>query len=706
MRERFLAALADEPETYGWPCGHCGICDFRHLCWQQRVDDDHLTLVAGMRRVQAETLMDVGVPTLEALGDIESGTLVDRLKPVAGASGDSFETVRHQAELQLRGRRENRCLHELLPDQEDRGFRLLPEPDAGDVWFDMEGHPFYEPARGLEYLFGYCFRDDAGEVVYEAVWGRDRDGERIAFEQFVDWVVARRRRFPGMHVYHYAAYERSALTRLMGEHGTREQEVDDFLREEVLVDLYRVVKQSLRASTSSYSIKEIEKLYDFVRTADVSGGDESVVRFEEWVETGDDAILEDVERYNEEDCRSTYELHEWLRSIRPSEIPWRLPPDERPKSEEAEERDEEREALKERLLDGAGEGEPRRLLAHLVDYHQREQRPEWWAWFRWPQLDDDELIRDRTAIGGLEWDGQPPEVEAKSHVYRMTFPPQEHKISGEGHDPDNERKGFRARVDDDTGVVELLRSVGRVDEPLPRGLTPGQPIGNRVIRNALLRFAHTYADGDESAYPALVALLERRPPDARLDADPVTAAVSLGPSYLFVQGPPGSGKTWQGAKMAVALMREGKRVGITSLSHKAIHNLLRAIQHEADAQASPSAASSAPAQKTARTPPSGAAASSPRPTHSPPPMPPSTSSRAPRGRCALQRSTCTRRSGRSTCCSWTKRANSRLRTSLLRARARARSSCSATRTSCPRSRRARTPRTRGCRSCSICSATM
>ena len=593
VRKRFLDALEAGKETYGWPCGHCGICDFRQMCWQQRVDDDHLTLVAGMRRVQAETLMEAGVSTLEALGDLRPRDLEAWLKPGTATSAESLETVRrqaesleavrHQAELQLRGRREERHLFELLPDQEDRGFRLLPEPDAGDVWFDMEGHPFYETARGLEYLFGYCFQDDAGEVVYKAVWGRDREGERVAFEQFVDWVVARRALFPGLHVYHYASYERSALTRLMGEHGTREQEVDGFLREEVLVDLYRVVKQALRASTSSYSIKEIEKLYGFERTADVSGGDESVVRFEEWVETGDDAILEEVERYNEEDCRSTFELHEWLRSIRPGEVPWRLPPDQRERTEVAEERDAEREALKARLLDGAEEGEPRRLLANLVDYHQRDQRPEWWAWFQWPKLDDDELIRDRTAIGGLEWDGKPPEDELQSHAYRMTFPQQEHKIEHQGFDPET-RAGFRARVDDDNGVVTILRGKKRVDEPLPRGLTPGQPIEDWVKRRALMRFARAYADGDETAYPALVALLEQRPPDVRLDLDPVGAVLSLGASYRFVQGPPGSGKTWQGARMAIALMREGKRVGVTSLSHKAIHNLLRAIQYEADAQ--------------------------------------------------------------------------------------------------------------------------
>jgi len=587
VRGRFLASLDEEPETYGWPCGHCGICDFRHLCWEQRVGDDHLTLVAGMRRVQAEALMAAGVSTLEELGDTSAVALAAGLKSDSAVRAQSFEVVREQARLQLQGRREQRYLYELLDDLENRGLRLLPTPNAGDVWFDMEGHPFYETSCGLEYLFGYCFRDDAGEVVYEAVWGRDRDGERVAFETFVDWVVARRAIHPDMHVYHYASYERSALTRLMGQHGTREQEVDAFLREEVLVDLYRVVKQGVRASTDSYSIKAIEKLYDFVRTADVSGGDESVVRFEEWVETGDDSILEDVERYNEEDCRSTYELHEWLRGIRPPELPWRLPPDQRPPSELVEELDAEREALKAQLLEGAKEGEPRRLLANLVDYHQRDQRPEWWAWFQWPKLDDDELIRDRTAIGGLEWDGKPPEVEEKSHVYRLTFPAQEHKISDKGFSADlyeDGRLGFRLRVDDDSGIVTLRRSTARVDEPLPRGLTPGPPINDRVKREALLRFVRSYADGDTTAYPALVALLEERPPDVRLGTDPVTAVLSLGESYLFVQGPPGSGKTWQGAKMAIALMREGKRVGVTSLSHKAIHNLLRAIQHEADAQ--------------------------------------------------------------------------------------------------------------------------
>ena len=372
-RERFLGALETEPETYPWPCDHCGLCDFRNLCKQQLRDDDNLVLVAGLRRSQAEDLAEHGIPTLAALGRQAAGLVVD------GMRAETLEGIRHQAELQLHFRETGEHRVDHLPDEEGRGFRLLPEPDFGDVWLDLEGHPFYEPARGLEYLFGWCYRDEDGTVRYEAAWARDRDGEREIFERFVDWMVERRRRYPGAHVYHYAAYERSALRRLMGEHGTREEEVDDFLRHDVLVDLYRVVKQALRASVESYSIKAIEALYGFVRTAEVMGGDESTVLFEKWLESGDDSLLRDIEAYNEEDCRSTVALHEWLLQRRPPNLPWHptvLP--EPPEEEMPHERAVLRDAL---LARSAEEGDAPWLLAQLLDYHRREAKPQWWEWF-------------------------------------------------------------------------------------------------------------------------------------------------------------------------------------------------------------------------------------------------------------------------------------------------------------------------------------
>ena len=114
--------------------------------------------------------------------------------------------------------------YELLAPEEERGFARLPEPREGDLFFDMEGDPFYE-GDGLEYLFGVTRVED-GAPVFQAFWARDRREEKAAFEAFIDFVMAAMSEDPKIHVYHYAPYEPTALKRLMGRHGTREEEVD------------------------------------------------------------------------------------------------------------------------------------------------------------------------------------------------------------------------------------------------------------------------------------------------------------------------------------------------------------------------------------------------------------------------------------------------------------------------------------------------
>ena len=85
----------------------------------------------------------------------------------------------------------------------------------------------------------------------------------------------------------------------------------------MLVDLFRVTRQALRASVPGYSIKNIEELYEFERHAEVAGGSESLHDFELWQESGDDSLLKGIEDYNREDCLSLYELHRWLLEQRP-----------------------------------------------------------------------------------------------------------------------------------------------------------------------------------------------------------------------------------------------------------------------------------------------------------------------------------------------------------------------------------------------------
>jgi RNase_H superfamily/AAA domain len=489
----------------------------------------------------------------------------------------TFAKLRHQAELQLQRRRSGEHRVDLLPVESERGFALLPEPNPGDLWLDLEGHPWFEPARGLEYLFGWIELED-GEPRYECLWAHDRDEERTAFEQLIDTIAERRRRFPGLHVYHYAPYEATALKRLMGEHGTRETELDNLLRGEVLVDLYRVTRQALRASVARYSIKDVEELYGFQRTAEVSGGSESVVAFEEWLELGVDSLLDGIRDYNEEDCRSLYELHRWLLRQRPAELAWRGPPEKREgPSEERVEQLAERERVRAELLDRAGEGEPRWLLAQLLEYHRREEKPQWWEYFHHRSLDPEELLEDTDTIGGLELVGEPVPVK-QSLEYIFEFPAQEHKIGTSGVDPVTERS-YSVIVDNERGTVTLKRGKKLADEPLPRALIPPEPLPTWVQRDAVLRFAK-----NQTRYPALVEILERRRPRGRLHGTLAEAELSLDGSYLFVQGPPGSGKTYNGARMAITLMRSGQRVGITALSHKAIHKFLEDLEDAAQEQ--------------------------------------------------------------------------------------------------------------------------
>ena len=224
----------------------------------------------------------------------------------------TLEGLRHQARLQHGQQTTGDHRFELLAPEAGRGFGLLPPPDPGDVFFDMEGYPYFEPTGGLEYLFGAVTTDTA-KPVFLAFRASTRSEERAAFEQFIDFVTARLRQFPSLHVYHYAHYEPTKLKHLAMQHATREAELDALLRRETFVDLFQVVRQSMRTSRGGYSIKDVRQFFmPEAGHGEVTGGGESIVAFERWLDTGDMAIFDGIERYNEEDCVSTWRLRDWL----------------------------------------------------------------------------------------------------------------------------------------------------------------------------------------------------------------------------------------------------------------------------------------------------------------------------------------------------------------------------------------------------------
>jgi predicted RecB family nuclease len=604
LTQKFLERIAgDAVETYPDPCGKCDICKWSGLCEARRLADDHLCQVANITKIQTKKLQGAGVSTLEALAKLTVETKIPKM------AAETLDKLCHQAALQFKARQTGENQLEILPldDAAVRGFARLPRPDGGDLFFDMEGNPLEE--NGLEYLFGLYFFPN-GKAEFKAFWAHSRAAEKVAFEQFMDFVTGWLQQHPSAHVYHYASYEETALKKLMSLHGTREAEVDNLLRARKLVDLYKVVREGIRVSEPRYSIKNIEHIYLGARTGEVKNAAASIVYYERWKETRDPQILKDIESYNFDDVRSTYELRQWLLTLRPAGLAWAkesggVAEQDMPVVGELTEDEKRLIPYREGLVDvlpddrkSWGQREHLQELTYqLLDFHRRADKPAWWAMFSRMEMTEDDLLEDVECLAGLTPDFQnPTRQEKRSFVYTYRFPEQESKLKT-GDSATIAQTGEPLReivVDDDARRVSIKRGVGRDALPLSISLGPGIPISTKALKDAVFRFADSLI-GHKSAYPAIEAVLNQACPKIRgraagavvvpvVDsslADIIEAISGLDGSYVFVQGPPGAGKTYTGSHVIVALMKMGFRVGVSSNSHKAINNLLQGVEKAA-----------------------------------------------------------------------------------------------------------------------------
>ena len=608
VRRRLDEVVTKPPgnSTYPNPVAHCDICRWRMECDERRHADDNLCLVAGIRPLHVAELERQGINTLRQFA-LETAPL--REKPERG-NAETFARAQGQARIQLKGREAGRALFELLPQEPGLGLSQLPESDPGDIFFDIESDQVAAPG-GLEYLFGASYIGKNGDVEYTALWALDPAEERTALERFIDFVMERWAGNPRMHIYHFAPYEPAAIKRLIGRHGTREAEVDRLLRAERFVDLLSVTRHGVRVSVESYSLKPLEACFGYKRALDLREAGYSLRRIAWALElTGPGDILPAdraaVEAYNRDDCISTLFLRDWL-ELRRAELEKRDGPIARPaeKTGDASEAIEERAAGVQVVFDALTANLPedrdswgpdekaRWLLAHQLEYFRREENCAWWDYFRIHELDQDELLEERKAIAGLAFVG-PVGGTAKAPIHRYTYPDQEVAFSedDELHEVGGEKLklGKVAAVDLVHRTLDIAKNP-RSEAVHPSAVMVNEHVGSRPIDGALLQFAATVAHhraGGPERYRAGRDLLLGSPPRLRESTtgplrkpgeSVVEAAVrlvkSLDNSVLPIQGPPGTGKTYTGARMIVALAQEGKRIGVTAVSHKVIDNLLK-----------------------------------------------------------------------------------------------------------------------------------
>ena len=615
-----LQHLLDEHHAGGVPvrweddgvraCFRCPVCDE-----QVRATDD-LLLVAGMRVTQRAKLIDAGLTTV--------AELAEHTGPVANLPNRAVSNLVAQAKLQVQQRDSGTPQYEVVDAQP---LTLLPNPDDGDLFFDFEGDPLWTADGvdwGLEYLFGVL--EGRRSSTFHPLWAHNRPDERQALVDFLALVAKRRKRYPNMHVYHYASYEKTALLRLAGRHGVGEDDVDDLLRSGTLVDLYPIVRKSIRVGAESISLKALEPLYmgAQLRSGDVTTAADSITQYARYSELRangqtDDAatVLKEIEDYNHYDCRSTRGLRDWLlmRAFESGVTPIGTQPVT--DGGTIDEADPLADTLHEFSGDAAtGDRTPEQTAVALVaaarGYHRREDKPFWWAHFdrlnypvdEWADETDVFIVSDATLAVDwaipprkrklqrqLQLTGELARGALNREVFALYEPP---APTGLIDNPDRRAAG-RAEVlevDDPTApttviLLERTPKNGNTFDQLPFALTPGQPISTTPLRDSIQSVAAALAAGlPQLPRTAVLDILLRSPPRTRSGAelprageviDDITAALlDLDSSYVAVHGPPGTGKTYTGARVIKRLAEEhGWRIGVVAQSHAVVENLLR-----------------------------------------------------------------------------------------------------------------------------------
>ena len=601
MQESFSGDITDRPEPL--PMADHG----RWTSYAERFfdDSDHLVRVAGITAGQIKKLRKAGVATLAELAAF-TGNSIPKLAP------ETLARLISQARLQFQTRSDRLDNPDAPPRYEVLsnsgtsgrliGFAALPPKDSADVFFDMEGYPLVP--GGLEYLFGACTWDwESASLIFCDWWAHNREEEKVAFEGFVDWIFKRWRDHPNLHIYHYAAYEVNALRRLSTQHDTRQDEVDTLLRNEIFVDLYQIVRHALRIGEESYSIKDIEHLYRPRRSTEVTTAVDSIVRYAQWMESGqscgwrDSSILKQIRDYNEDDCRSTAELFRWLELVAEEhtfdgpvelaagaivEMPVRPLTKELPPEVIA------RQAAIAKLRERADNFSV--TLGDLLDFHRREEKPMWWRMFDRAKATAEELQDDAGCIQGISAVGSPTrEKQSQLQSYRFTSS-QECKLSADGKtllmfSHNLEAKFTLTELDTNAGCLQIKIGNKTLNEkfggvfPQYGDLIPYEYVPATTIQTALTEIALKHLNGCLSA--PIASLLGRAAPSAVLqEANETTldAAIrivgSMSGDCLVIQGPPGTGKTYTAARVINGLLAQGKRVGLASNSHKAVVKLL------------------------------------------------------------------------------------------------------------------------------------
>jgi uncharacterized protein len=593
QRRRFERFVENPAPTVAYPNSQCVICAHRSTCEKAWREEDHPSFVAGIRRghVLDLAVAEPPITTLTALAALPDDA------SIAGIKEHTLANIRRQAQLQRASIEHEEIVWEFREREPGSGYDLLPEPNEGDIYLDLEGDPVWRPDRSLVFLYGWIQRGADDEWEYQTIWAHDEASERAAYDELVARILERRKQYPDMHVFHYSHAETSMLRAIAAIDMDEIEQFEDLIASGVFIDLYKVVRQGLRVGVESYGLKSIEKLAGFERKADVDGGSDAVVLYEKWMKAGDQTLLDKIASYNDEDCRATRKVHEWLLA-HPATGEIREREEYEPSESAIESRAEfeRREQLALNLRAAFPDDPGMSALGSMLNFHAREDRfdireiVEMWNLPLADRLDDGRVVTGLTPV-------EDPTLTKGETAY--TYPPQDHKVQpGTAMDIDaSDWTDVSVKSVDERARRIVVAADHQVTALCPKDYFSADPMASALkdvatsclagsdemaCAKALVRRDLPLIDGTS----ATVHIEQPTDTDEAVQAEWLDAvcarALALSGGPLSIQGPPGTGKTWLAAQIILRLMQAGNTVALTGPSHNAIGNACKQLVEVAE----------------------------------------------------------------------------------------------------------------------------
>ncbi len=304
--------LEQEPEVF-ISRQRCSLCRWYSSCYAIAQSQQHLSLLPGVTPTRYRDLQTLGFTTIAALSAAPISTLesvvdteiASELIQQAQSTVQNRAILRQNSYLPLRGAGNANA-------KTIQAFTNTLPIAPVELYFDIEA----EPELQLDYLLGVLVvnRVTHTETFYPLLAEHPSD-EASIWQQFLALVGL----YPDAPIFHFSDYEVETVKRLIKLYKTPPKQGKSLLSR--FVDVHQRVTSTVMLPVESYSLKHLARWIGFEWRDPGISGSQCVCLYDQWLKTGDRTLLDTVLRYNEDDCRATYHLKNWLVDFLQNPVP-------------------------------------------------------------------------------------------------------------------------------------------------------------------------------------------------------------------------------------------------------------------------------------------------------------------------------------------------------------------------------------------------